>query len=265
MPPSRLPIELWERVMDDLSAQGDSKALGVCSLVCMRWSRRSEFLLYSDVRISDSNWQRFLELFASTSSAGILFCTKRLTLDITSTRQLHTLVTTIASKFPVKPFSFVEHVSLRNLDLTELPLEEQRQVQGALAQTMKNISALELNNATFHDIHHCVRFTSVFPRLASLGLVDVRFLKYYFHHHFSSMGRLKFVFSMPASWKAFKVDGGEAVPILLCALLATDVADTGLELELLNIEDGHRLYVEECIAILKSRGIEVLVSKDSGD
>ncbi|KAF7329242.1 Cytoplasmic protein [Mycena kentingensis (nom. inval.)] len=168
-PHYRLPIELCERVIDDL--ESDRHTLGACALVCSNWTQRSRFQLFSTTHVSESNARQFLELLASSSSVRSYIT--HLTIDIPSASHL----LKIAAHPAFGRLSSVQTLHIRNIDWTSLPLANQLALERYLAQ-LQNTSTLVLDGVTFHDLAALLRAASAFSRVARVRLVGVEFSKY---------------------------------------------------------------------------------------
>lgn len=67
---SRLPLELWEDIIDHL--QNDFDALRACSLTCKAWALRARYNLFWTVRVGPNTYKGLINVLTRTPNIGRL-------------------------------------------------------------------------------------------------------------------------------------------------------------------------------------------------
>ncbi|KAJ7755507.1 hypothetical protein B0H16DRAFT_716305 [Mycena metata] len=174
MPLRIIPTEIFERIMDDLSADLDRRSVGLCGLVSFEWTPRSRYLLFSTVTLTRSDFPAFLALLGSrTCTFASAVCTLHVDAqpdDGASAEAVRSFVTS----WEFGRLARVQSLRLANIDWTHFSLLDQAGIESGFARLIR-LTKIELLSLSFHDLKGTLRLASAFPRLTHLRLADLRF------------------------------------------------------------------------------------------
>ena len=166
---SRLPQELIDRIIDHIR---DRKSLKACSLVCSRWSPRSQKHLFVRVEFASIRYlQRWCACIRS-GPLGISSLVEHLTLSedqlsytLPSPSWLHSSILTNAAPH-FQSFSALRALEIRRWRMTTHRISL---VIHSFGSSLKNVTRLTLADVTVHP-STLTMFISHFPRLDDLSI-----------------------------------------------------------------------------------------------
>ncbi|TCD66510.1 hypothetical protein EIP91_001286 [Steccherinum ochraceum] len=165
----RLPVEVYERIIDDLS--GDGKTLHSCALTCQAWLPRARYRLYIRVQlVSVFMVARFLDtiLHICPANATLVRCLS-IGPHVTRTRDVqevnHLVMTAVLRLAP--------HLSsLQELCILECPLQIHSTFLPLLGQ-FNSVTRVSLEWTQFKSFSQFKRHVLTFRALKSLRLFNV--------------------------------------------------------------------------------------------
>ncbi|TFK18186.1 hypothetical protein FA15DRAFT_675495 [Coprinopsis marcescibilis] len=211
----RLPWELTDAIIDHL--ESDSRALGVCGMVCSEWLKRSRHYIFSTVQLWPWRVRDFVHL-ANSKTSTIPFHVHRIELDDSRVRKQSTENIQFCDTLSLLQLpcitSGVKSMSIRNVDWTAFSPTEQNHARERLAK-FQHLNRLEFDNVVFHDLREVVRILHSFPLIKYLK-TDVNFMKYREHAVASAV-----TLRLPASLKCVEVGpSDDAIPVVLSCISA---------------------------------------------
>ena len=159
-PLPRLPIEMWEYILDWIGADSESspetRTLHACALVCRSWHNRARLHLY---RYFDIEGDRLPKLRTTLSSNS------NISLSSTTTIMVNRTTKPISALFTIPKSGSLRYLRLLSLDLTK---EHSVITRGPLSRF---VSRLELVNVRSCTVSNFLRFLNSFRSLTTLLVV----------------------------------------------------------------------------------------------
>ena len=166
---SKLPIAVWEAIIDQLGAEYRFKTntyytgrfiartLCACALVCSSWRDRSRQNLYSYINIKDNQIPEFRRTLRMSPHFQLSHIKKMLVHGTDSTRPISQLLTMVGL------------INLSELDLDDVNLRIRPELlsRGPLFRSLRSLS---LNNMQQCEVASLIRLINSAPRLKSLTL-----------------------------------------------------------------------------------------------
>ncbi|KAG2018310.1 cytoplasmic protein [Coprinopsis cinerea AmutBmut pab1-1] len=209
----RLPGELTETIIDQL--QYDPRALGVCSLVCSQWMKRSRHHAFSTVQLRPWRARKFIELSASKTTTIPPYI-HRVELNDARVESDHNDTTTEAyfmDTLACLDLPTLRSLKISNVDWTTLPPPRHTEIRRQLSK-FQNLQHLEFDNVTFHDFREIANIIKLFPHLNHLS-TNVSFMKYREHAIASALPH-----PLPQTLRHIEVGSDDAIPVVLGWLAA---------------------------------------------
>ena len=156
-PLPRLPTEIWEFIIDQISYEDQSRVetetLHACALVCRSWHIRARLHLYREFWISGDHIPKLQTTLRNNSS-----------LSLSSTKVIKVECgTKPVSAFFLEPT--LQNLTVLELDYLDLTKEHSLIMRGPLARSVTDLTLWELHSC---PVSNLLRFLNSFHSLAYL-------------------------------------------------------------------------------------------------